>query len=347
MRAPAILRPLGSERGVALMMVLWIFMVLTVLVAEFSRSMRDEAVATQNMAEEVQARGVALAGIGQGIYRALRAREDATDETPTAPLLAKGDAEPEPWHPDGSWHDGPYGGGTYSVRLLDEGGKISLNRADEAMLRHVLTNVGVTGDEQEEITDAILDWRDPDSLKRLHGAEDEFYLSLPEPYATKNGFFDSVDELLLVRGITRELFYGGDSAGGPQLGGLKLAHRDTPPIPLHDIFSVFNKSANINVRYAPAAVLRALMGGEEEDVEQVIEARTTDPGSALALVRAKVGDAALMRRLVDRRATTLAIDARAVMEGAQIQARVGTIVDISEDADGFRVVRWFDHLPAL
>ena len=53
----------GGERGVALLMVLWVFMVLTVLVAEFSRSMRDDAVAAQNVAEEVQARGVAIAGM--------------------------------------------------------------------------------------------------------------------------------------------------------------------------------------------------------------------------------------------------------------------------------------------
>src|SRR4051812_18434452 len=53
----------AGERGVALLMVLWIFMVLTVLVAEFSRGMRDDAIATQNLAEEAQARGVAIAGM--------------------------------------------------------------------------------------------------------------------------------------------------------------------------------------------------------------------------------------------------------------------------------------------
>lgn len=342
MSTPAILLPLRSERGVALMMVLWIFMVLTVLVAQFSRGMRDDAVATQNMAEEVQARGVALAGITQGIYRTLRSHAENTDEE------SADDVDPEEWLPDGTWHEGAYGGGTFSVRLLDEGGKISLNRVDEAMLRRVLTNLGVTGDEQEEITDAILDWRDPDDLKRLHGAESEFYLGLPQPYAAKNGKFDSVDELLLVRGITRDLYYGtGDGGGGPRLGGLKKKQQDKPPIPLRDIFSVFNKSANINVRYAPASVLRAVMGGEEEDVQEVLEARATDPSSALTLVRAKVADPTIMRRLVDKRGNMLAIDARAVMQGAQIQARVGAVVEIHEDAEGFRVLRWYDHLPAL
>ena len=340
-RVATLCAPLRSERGVALMMVLWIFRVLTVLVAEFSRGMRDEAVATQNMAEEVQARGVALAGMGQGIYRTLRAREDNTDEDAT-------DIDPDSWTPDGTWHEGQYGGGSFSVRLIDESGKISLNRADEALLRRVLTNVGVTGDEQEEIADAILDWRDADSMKRLHGAESDFYLGLPEPYAAKNGPFDSVDELLLVRGITRDLFFGtGDRSSSGPIGGLKTNRDKGPPIALGQIFSVFNKTGNINIRNAPEAVLRAVMGGGEDDVQAVLEARSNDPGSALTLMQAKVGDETIARRLVDRRASTVAVDARAVMQGAQIQARVGAVVDVGEDAEGFRVLRWIDRLPAL
>jgi general secretion pathway protein K len=321
------------------MMVLWIFMVLTVLVAEFSRGMRDEAIATQNMAEEVQARGVAIGGIAQSLYRTLLARENNTDDV-------AGDLDPDEWRADGSWHEGQYAGGTYSVRLIDESAKIPLNRADEAMLRLVLTNVGVTGDAQEELADAILDWRDPDSMKRLHGAEAEFYLHLPSPYRPKNGPFDSVDDLLLVRGVTRELFYGTGEREAPA-GGLKLGKNDKPAIPLREIFSVFNKNANINVRNSPAPVLQALIGGGEDEVEQVLEARTSDPGSALTLMRAKVGDPTVARRLVDRRANTIAIDAHAVMQGAQIQARVGAVVDINEDSEGFHVVRWLDQLPAL
>src|SRR5258708_930368 len=105
--AHAVFRPLGSERGVALMMVLWIFMVLTALVAEFSRGMRDEAVATQNMAEEVQARGVAMAGIGQALYRTLKAHQENTEDE-TADVL------PDQWRPDGTWYDGEFGGGKFS-----------------------------------------------------------------------------------------------------------------------------------------------------------------------------------------------------------------------------------------
>ena len=338
----------GGERGVALLMVLWIFMVLTVLVAEFSRGMRDDAIATQNLAEEAQARGVALAGMNIAIFRTMKLHAEHGDEDGDT----LDDVEDE-WLPDGTWHDGQYGAGTYSVRMIDEGGKIPLNRADESMLKPIFQNLGLDPDAQDALVDAILDWRDADSLRRLHGAEADYYRKLPNPYRPKNGPFDAVDELLLVRGVTRELFYGIVSSDLAREGG-------PPPIPMKEIFSVFNRTANINVRYAPAAVLRVLLGGGtggkagsgrnaedvDADVEEIVAARGSDPSSALSLIRAKVGDP-LGRHLVDRTARTIAVDVRAAMQAGQVQARVGAVVELGDDGDGFHVARWFDRLPAI
>ena len=63
----------------------------------------------------------------------------------------------------------------------------------------------------EEIADAILDWLDKDIEPREYGAEDETYMSLDTPYAAKNGKIESLDELLLVAGMTPELLYGEDT----------------------------------------------------------------------------------------------------------------------------------------
>jgi general secretion pathway protein K len=330
---------LRSERGIALILVLWVFMALSVLVGEFSRAMREDAVATQNLAEEVQGRGVAMAGMNQAIYRSLRGRErNVEDDRTGAGQVGIGEEELEVWQADGVPHEGEYAGGTFRVRIFDEGAKISLNRADEALLRRVFASLGFELRQQEEIVDAILDWRDSDDLDRAHGAESDYYQKQRTPYYAKNGPFDSVEELMMVRGITYDLFYGiPDERARPD---------DPPPIALRDVFSVFNRSANINVRTASPAVLWVLLDGEEEDVEEVTAARETDPGSALTLLRAKVGDPLLARRLVDRSATTVTIDSRAKMQHGQIEARIGAVVDISEDADGFHVVRWSDRLAA-
>ncbi|MDR2705850.1 MAG: general secretion pathway protein GspK, partial [Planctomycetaceae bacterium] len=62
----------------------------------------------------------------------------------------------------------------------------------------------------EEIADAILDWMDEDSEPREFGAEDDYYAGLDPPYYTRNAIPDSLDELLLVKGVTPKLLYGID-----------------------------------------------------------------------------------------------------------------------------------------
>ena len=63
----------------------------------------------------------------------------------------------------------------------------------------------------EEIADALLDWIDDSSYEpREYGAKDEYYTMLDPPYYTRNGMIDSLDELLLVRGVTPKLLYGID-----------------------------------------------------------------------------------------------------------------------------------------
>jgi hypothetical protein len=63
-------------------------------------------------------------------------------------------------------------------------------------------------------------------------------------------------------------------------------------------------------------------------------------------VRAKAGDATLGRRIVDRKASILTIEARAIMVLGRVEARLGAVVDLGEDGEGFTIRRWYDRLPA-
>ena len=62
-----------------------------------------------------------------------------------------------------------------------------------------------------DVADAILDWVDEDDEARESGAESDYYEQLPTPYSAANGPIHSVDELLLVRGVTPTLLFGADS----------------------------------------------------------------------------------------------------------------------------------------
>ncbi len=92
--------------------------------------------------------------------------------------------------------------------LEDETGKININATKSVpLLRNLLLNLGMALDEAEGIVASIEDWRDADSmLKSTGGAEDSYYQTLDPPYFTAGQDFKTLEELLLVKGVTEELF---------------------------------------------------------------------------------------------------------------------------------------------
>ncbi len=87
------------------------------------------------------------------------------------------------------------------------GGEETEMGADNLAVALLMTLPGMS----EEIADAILDWIDEDSEPRPFGAESEYYSTLPTPYEPRNGPLQSVEELLLVRGVTPTLLFGVDA----------------------------------------------------------------------------------------------------------------------------------------
>src|SRR5262249_35407736 len=69
-----------------------------------------------------------------------------------------------------------------------------------------LESLGMT----EEIANSILNWMDPSGNVRSPGADASYYSSLNPPYRMKNGPLDSLEELLLVKGVTPQLLFGND-----------------------------------------------------------------------------------------------------------------------------------------
>jgi DNA uptake protein ComE-like DNA-binding protein len=108
-------------------------------------------------------------------------------------------------------HDSKNGAIRYG--LMDESAKLNLNYLpnmglSDADLTTLLLNIPQM---TNEMIDSILDWMDSDDTKRPYGAESEDYQQMNPPYKAKNGPFETIDELLLVKGITPTLLYGEDA----------------------------------------------------------------------------------------------------------------------------------------
>ena len=341
-----------GERGVALLLVLWMFMVLGVLALDFARYMRDDAMASVNLADETRGYYLALAGMNRAIFDAQRRREKNGPAAPpgAAPVaLQQGphtldeDEEDDQLVPvDGQWHEGDFAGGRWAVRMTDEGGRISLNKADEMLLQRIIKNL-VQGDPTagidrrtqqviDTVVDSILDWRDHDNLKRANGAESAYYLKRHVPYRAKNAFFDSPEELLLVRGVTPDLYYGSNGMPG-----------------LRDVFSVYNRSPKISLETAPPVVFQALLGIDAAAAADLVAQR--DVGVPIRdQVKAQLAsvDPALVTLVDD--STNLPhlvmIDARGDLASTRNQSRVAVVADLAAPAtEGTRIIRWLDRAP--
>jgi len=256
MRGRSELRP--AERGLALMVVLWILTFLSVVFTAFTFSMRTELAAAGNFRDDAEGYYLAEAGVYRAAAEIINA--DRNDD----PDSSHYDALDERWHSNPSAYENvPLGRGSYWVTVTDEESKIPLNGATETVLRRLFSNSGVKDTRSLSIiVDSILDWRDTDKLHRINGAEDDYYLSLPVPYKAKNGAFETIEELLLVKGMTPEILYG--NVSNPERraelreqlpGERQLGSGEYLGVAKH--LSVFG-SGQVNVNTATPEVLMAL-----------------------------------------------------------------------------------------
>jgi type II secretory pathway component PulK len=187
------------NQGTVLIVTMWIVLVLAGLVLVFTHSARVDALASANLLASMEADATA-----KGALEFARSVLDGTDGS-TESLQ------------DYSWEARQVGSGVFwMVRpnldddrdadfgLVDEASRININSASSDML---LKLPGMTA----ELADAIMDWRDEDSDISPSGAESEYYLLGEPPYYCKNSEFETVEELLLVRGASADVLYGEDT----------------------------------------------------------------------------------------------------------------------------------------
>jgi general secretion pathway protein K len=319
----------ASERGVALIMVLWIFIFLFVVAFDFSASVREEANAAHRYRDETEGYYLAVAGFQRGLY-------DFLNQSTAKPLQR--DQQPSDLF-DGSWREGNLGASGYRVRLMDEAGKINLNRIDENALRRVFTNLNIEEPLRSILVDSIMDWLDADDLHRINGAESDYYRSLTPPYTAKNGPFDTVEELMWVRGVTSSLFFGYADDNGTQADSARR-------IGLREIFTVDSPIDRVNLRTASAEVIHAIAGIPLDKTRVFVEERKKLSEKTLAdllpLLGIGASDAA-MQSFVFTNPTVVAVEAEGQPAESRVPRRVKGIVRLGGGQQGYQLIRWIDR----
>jgi general secretion pathway protein K len=100
----------------------------------------------------------------------------------------------------------PFGEALVRVEMRDESARIDINTASDALLRGLMVSIGLTDEEATRLVDAIADWRDPDSLKRVQGAEEAEYQAAGLTYRPANAPFQAIEEIQLVLGMRPDIY---------------------------------------------------------------------------------------------------------------------------------------------
>ncbi len=222
-----------KARGVVLVAVLWVVVILLVLASGITSQYRTQQRIVGNRVVTAQTEAAAEGGVSLllGVLREqLAGGRKVMLDVPHRFRL--GDIE-------------------VTARIRDERGRVDLNRAPPELLRGVFLAAGVDFDTSDALADAVLDWRDEDQLRRLHGAEDDDYRRAGLRYEAKDAPFDSVDELQQVLGMTEAIYRK-----------------------VREGFTVYTEAANINPVAAPRLVLEAIPGATAEIVNTYMETRT-------------------------------------------------------------------------
>lgn len=268
------------QRGIALVVVLWVITLLAVIATSFSVTMGTESKLARHRVDAVQARYLAEAGVFWALLGLLHRNPEMR------------------WPTDGSVHDLVFDGATVRVSVLDERGKIDLNAAPPELLDGLLRSVLVPDRPRAQLVDAILDWRDADDLHLANGAEDPEYKAADLPYGAKDGPFETVSELMLVLGMTPDLY------------------RQMQPA-----LTVHSRQASVNADIAPREVLLALPGNDPDQVDVLLEERQlrTEEDDVTAITPEG------RPRPAARTGTTFSVIGEALMASGAVVRRTATV----------------------
>jgi general secretion pathway protein K len=179
---------INSQQGIALVLVLWVLLLLTIITGSFALMARMDRLEAHALLSGTQARLSAEAAINLAVL-ALR---DPDDETR---MLA-----------DGRIYETQIDGVLLEVSATDERGKVDINATDELTLATLFTGHGMELQDAELLAAAVMDWRDEDELERVNGAEEDAYLAAGLELGPANRPFMMTEELLQVIGMKYELY---------------------------------------------------------------------------------------------------------------------------------------------
>ena len=248
---------LRNNRGMALLITILVVSLILVITLRFNMSMRSSLTSASNLRH-----AVAADNMSKSAFNAAQAVLSVDAAESTVDTLHEDWANLAAAAP---YFSNFFSRGQGSVQIADHSGRIQINsllkKQDDTWVvdeiqKGVWMNLlsaeefGLSEEDALAIVEAIVDWLDEDDEPLgFGGAEGSFYQGLDPPYEPRNGPMEFIEELLLVRGVTDELYNGTDEIPG-----------------LADLVTPHGRNGKININTADAFVLGALSEQIDRDM---------------------------------------------------------------------------------
>lgn len=328
-----------SQSGIALIIVMISIFVLGMLAGGFAYSMKVETKLARSGNSEEELQWLGRSGVEYA--RWVLANSMANPMQPY-------DSLDQPWATGSGWL-GPtnspiaevqkeiqLGHGSFKWEIKDLERKWNINTmlqpGGQDLLQNVFTVMGMDAGEITPLVNSILNWMDNGT--RVQGADSEYYERLEPPYVAKGGPIDDISELLLIRGVSPELYWGtsvGDHTPTMFTPRENRSHMPTDlpsfPIGLVELFTPVS-SGKININTASAAVLQLIPMVTPIAAEGIVGARAgEDDGSGLSGPFRNVGE---VRRVPE---VTMEM-ARMISQFGDVRSRTFQ-VDVTANVGGY------------
>lgn len=318
----------AAQRGSALLMVLWLTAALAAIGLAVASNVRGETERTETNVDDARSYFIARGAIERAALHMLWGRRYA------------GDGGGPIYYIQGTpWMDLAFPSAEAHVEIIPETSKLGLNSAKPEDLLRLLIALGMTEGPATETAAAIVDWRT--SLNPLQPSPfDGFYLGRSPSFLPRHTSFLENEELLLVKGVTPDLYYG--SALDATRAGLR------------DCVSVYGSGNSVDVNTAQPAVLLAI-GVAPADVQTLVRSRAVHPildYKEMTDVAQALGPAGQRLQIGGKTMYTLRATARLRQPDGKLSDLRRTIAalvkfNLPGNADkkpvGFEVLRWYDR----
>jgi general secretion pathway protein K len=322
-----------TQRGSALLAVLWLAAALSAIAFTVASTVRAETERTSTEVDALRAYFLAAGSIDRAILY-----------VQWGPSYRNPDGSPKYFQSPTRTFQFNFPTGTAATDIIMETAKLDVNNVRPPELLALLVALGATGDQAATVTQGILDWRTP-SPGGSFTLFDQYYLSLPSSFRARHSSFQEIEELLLIRGVTPDLFYGSytkDDQG-------RLIRRAG----LRDCLSVYGSTSQLNANWVEPAVMQAI-GISPDVAAQIAKIREITPISDMGQLAPLAGGGPGLARLSigPNPVVTLRATARPRLPNGQLsdlRRTVSAVVKFlgPEWNPPFHVLRWYDNAASM